>query len=147
MGNIIWQFQKPCTLTQRNNLKLFIQDIFKQEKKCLLELAFVFCDDEYLLGINRSFLNHDYFTDIITFDLTEPGAKLITGEIYISIDTVRDNAKQYKRPFSEELHRVIFHGCLHLCGFKDKAKPDQLQMRRKEDHYLERYGFKLNRQS
>jgi len=141
MGKILWQFQKSCTLQDRNKLKLFILDIFKLEKRPLAELSFVFCDDDYLLGINRSYLNHNYFTDIITFDLTEPDSQLVTGEIYISIDTVRENSVRFNCSFREELHRVIFHGCLHLCGYGDKKRGDKVQMRLKEDFYMTKYGL------
>jgi rRNA maturation RNase YbeY len=145
MGKILWQFQKTCTLQDRDRLKLFVQAIFRQEKKKLGDLSFVFCDDEYLLGINKSFLHHDYYTDIITFDLTEPGSKVLSGEIYISIDTVRDNALHFKCSFKEELHRVIFHGCLHLCGYGDKKKVEKAVMRSKENFYLNQYGFQVEK--
>jgi rRNA maturation RNase YbeY len=142
MGKIFWQFQKACALQERNRLKLFLQHIFQKEKKSLGELVIVFCDDDYLLGINRAFLKHDYFTDIITFDMTEPGSSKLKGEIYISIDTVRDNADRFNCSFKEEIHRVIFHGCLHLCGYGDKKKADIILMRSKENFYLHEYGFK-----
>lgn len=102
-------------------------------------LSYVFCSDDYLLDINRSFLQHDYYTDIITFDLTEPGSKKIDAEIYISVDTIRDNAQRFDTSITKELHRVIFHGVLHLCGYKDKTSKDQELMTRKEDHYLSLY--------
>jgi probable rRNA maturation factor len=122
----------------RRKLKLFINDIFKVEGKVLAELSYVFCSDEYLLNINRQFLNHDYYTDIITFDISETKEK-VQGEIYISIERVADNAKQLNQTVLDELLRVIFHGALHLCGFKDKTKPQQLQMRSKEDYYLSKF--------
>lgn len=103
-----------------------------------MELSYVFCTDEYLLTINRDFLQHDYYTDIITFELSEPGQPVM-GEIYISIDRVRDNAKIHQESFQRELHRVIFHGALHLCGYRDKTKKEQEEMRRKENEYLKRY--------
>ena len=101
-------------------------------------LSYIFCADEYLLQVNRDFLKHDYYTDIISFDLSKDN-KLVDGEIYISIDRVRDNATELGLSFSEELHRVIFHGALHLCGFKDKLPKDIKLMRSKEDHYLSKY--------
>ena len=100
-------------------------------------LNYIFCSDKELLKINIDFLNHDYFTDIITFDLSEKDG--IVGEIYISLERVRENAQQLKVPVTEELHRVIFHGALHLCGFKDKTKADKLVMTKKQDEYLYRY--------
>ena len=115
-------------------MKAFLVRLFQKEKKKLEGLNYIFCDDEYLLGINRDFLKHDYYTDIITFDLSAGPATI--GEIYISIDRVKDNAQQLKQPVSKELQRVIFHGALHLCGYKDKRPADIKLMRSKEDHYI-----------
>ena len=92
------------------------------------DLTFIFCDDEYLHKINLEFLNHDTLTDIITFDYTL--GKEIHGEIYISIDRVKENASEFNVSFEEELHRVIIHGVLHLCGYKDKSETDEKQMQR-----------------
>lgn len=125
-------------LQNRTQLKQFITSIFKSEGKKLESLNYIFCSDEFLLNMNRESLNHDYYTDIITFDLSEPGAPT-SGEIYISIDRVRDNAKQLSVSIKEELHRVIFHGALHLCGYKDKSPKDIKAMRAVEDKYLARY--------
>ena len=101
------------------------------------DLTFIFCDDEYLHKINLEFLNHDTLTDIITFDYTL--GKEIHGEIYISIDRVKENASEFKVSFEEELHRVIIHGVLHLCGYKDKSETDEKQMRSKENFYLQTF--------
>jgi rRNA maturation RNase YbeY len=101
------------------------------------DLTFIFCDDEYLHKINLEFLNHDTLTDIITFDYTL--GKEIHGEIYISIDRVKENASNYKVSFKEELRRVIIHGVLHLCGYKDKSEADESQMRSKENFYLQAF--------
>ncbi|RYD83098.1 MAG: rRNA maturation RNase YbeY [Sphingobacteriales bacterium] len=136
---IEFNYQKKIALRQRTQLKAFLASIFKKEKKKFGSINYVFCSDEYLLDINRSFLNHDYFTDIITFDLSEPGATSIDAEIYISIDTIRDNAQRFNTTISKELHRVIFHGILHLCGYKDKTPKDQALMTKKEDYYLNLY--------
>lgn len=125
-------------LTQRTHLKSFITSLFKREKKRLAEIHYIFCSDDYLLEINRQHLQHDYYTDIITFDLSEPGQP-INAEIYISVDRVRDNAGQFKTSLKNELHRVIFHGALHLCGYKDKRPKDQEVMRKMEDKYLAIY--------
>ncbi len=124
---------------QRKALKAFIEKIFLLEGKVAGELSFIFCDDEYLLQINRQYLSHDYYTDIITFDLSENKDK-INGEIYISIDRVKENATTFKSSFSKELHRVIFHGVLHLCGHKDKTRMQKSQMRSLEDKYLQQYS-------
>lgn len=125
------------SLKDRSRLKRLIKSLFLKEGQKLLSLNYVFCSDKRLLEINRRFLHHDYFTDIISFDLS--GDVGIEGEIYISIDRVRDNAKKMGIPFKLELHRVIFHGALHLCGYKDKTKTEQRKMRDKEDHYLASY--------
>jgi probable rRNA maturation factor len=126
------------TLANRTGLKRFVQQIFKSEKKNLSHLSYIFCSDEYLLNINKTHLRHNYYTDIITFDLSNtPGA--ITGEIYISTDRVRDNAAKLGVSIKEELHRVIFHGALHLCGYKDKTAKDQKTMRAAEDRLLGKY--------
>lgn len=120
--------------TSKAYLKVFIATIFSKEKKQLGSLHYVFCSDEYLLNINKTFLQHDYYTDIITFDLSESNS--IEGEIYISLDRIKENAILQKTKISEESIRVIFHGVLHLCGYKDKSKKDILEMRSKEDYYL-----------
>jgi probable rRNA maturation factor len=124
-------------LQHKTWLKSFIETIFKKEKKALAALRYIFVSDEKLLEMNRSFLNHDFYTDIITFDLSEKDG--IIGEIYISVDRVNDNALTHGTTKSEELLRVIFHGALHLCGFKDKKKSEILLMRQKEDSYLRLY--------
>jgi len=137
--NISFNFLAKTSLLKRQQLKSFIKDIFKNEKKKARSLNYIFCSDQYLLEINKTYLGHNYFTDIITFDLTEPGSKTIEGEIYISIDTVKDNAKRFKTTISKELYRVIFHGVLHLCGYDDKTITDKSQMTEKENYYLEKY--------
>ncbi|OFX34768.1 MAG: rRNA maturation RNase YbeY [Bacteroidetes bacterium GWF2_42_66] len=107
--------------------------IEKEKFKCG-DLSFIFCFDEYLLKINKEYLNHDYYTDIITFNYVE--GNIISGDIFISIDRVRDNAQQYGVSFENELSRVIIHGVLHLIGFDDKDESSQSIMRMKEDEYL-----------
>jgi probable rRNA maturation factor len=119
----------------RTKLKSFLNALFIKERKQLGELNYVFCSDDYLLDINRRFLSHDYYTDIITFDISESKAEVI-GEVYISIDRVKDNAVQLQQTTQRELLRVIIHGALHLCGYKDKTKAQQKIMRQKEDNYL-----------
>ncbi|MEI2749165.1 MAG: rRNA maturation RNase YbeY [Ferruginibacter sp.] len=136
---INFYFQQTATLRSRRKLKSFLADLARKERKQLDELSIVFCSDEYLLNINREHLAHDYYTDIITFDLSASKEAGISGELYISIDRVKDNAKQFGSTFTQELHRVIFHGLLHLCGYKDKRQTDIAMMRKKEAHYLKRY--------
>jgi probable rRNA maturation factor len=98
------------------------------------DLQFIFCSDQYLLDLNIRFLSHDYFTDVITFDYSEK--KIVSGDIYISIDRVRDNAEKQKQTFEDELHRVMVHGVLHLLGYTDKGKGNKARMRGKEDKFL-----------
>ncbi len=102
--------------------------------KTISEISYVFCTDDYLLDMNQRFLNHDTLTDIITFDYTVGNE--IGGDIFISVERVADNAKDFNVEFMEELRRVIIHGVLHLCGFKDKMKEDEVQMRKREDEAL-----------
>lgn len=130
--------QVSFTLKNRKRLKSFLQGIFKQEKRDLGSLSYVFCSDEYLLDLNHRYLNHDYYTDIITFELSEPG-DLIKAEVYISIDRVKENAKLNNTSFAHELYRVIFHGALHLTGQNDKTPVQSESMRQKEDQYLSQY--------
>jgi rRNA maturation RNase YbeY len=126
------------SLSDRTRLKSFIVSLFKKEGKSLDDMRYIFCSDAYLLEINRQHLQHDYYTDIISFGLSEPGQP-IHAEVYISVDRVKDNARQLRLTIKEELHRVIFHGALHLCGYKDKKAKDQALMRQMEDKYLRSY--------
>jgi len=101
----------------------------------------IFCSDSYLLNMNKSFLNHDYFTDIITFDYVED--KIVSGDLFISLDRIKDNAEKYADNFTQELYRIVIHGVLHLCGYKDKSESEKTAMRAKENQYLKHAG-KLN---
>lgn len=133
-------FLEPVsTLKDRIKLKKFIQKSAMKAGRPITSLNVIFCSDEYLLTINKQYLQHDYYTDIITFDLSENKKGAITAELYISIDRVKDNAAQNQSPIYKELHRVIFHGLLHLLGYKDKLKKDQILMRRMEDKLLANY--------
>lgn len=127
-------------LKERRRLSAYLDTLVKQcrDNNGKISLTYIFCTDEYLLSINQQFLNHDTYTDIITFDLTEPDQTL-GGEIYISADRVRENAKSFNVDYQTELHRVIFHGALHLCGFKDKTTADKKKMRAMEDQCLQEY--------
>lgn len=116
-------------------LKKMVETIFKKENVKLAHIDYIFCSDEYLLAINQSALNHDYYTDIITFPLSEKGLP-IEAEIYISLDRVKENAKTLDQTYQRELARVIAHGALHLCGYKDKSKKDISIIRAKEDFYI-----------
>jgi rRNA maturation RNase YbeY len=141
LSPIQFHFQIPCVLTDRGLLKAFIVSVFRKEKKPMAGLNIIFCDDDYLLTLNRKFLHHDYYTDILSFPLSGSGDPL-TAEIYISIDRVKDNAVNLQTSIRKELHRVIFHGILHFCGYKDKSSADIRKMRAMEEKYLTAY-FKL----
>jgi len=130
--------KKTSFLKDRKRLKLFIEKIFKIEKKKLKELHYILCTDNHLLKINQQFLKHDYYTDIITFDLSESSS--IYGEVYISIDRLKENAVKYNSSKPDELHRLFFHGAIHLCGYNDKTAKDKTAMSEKEDAYLKLYS-------
>ena len=139
-GKNIYFFFNGVKLSLRNRRKLkeFLVSIFRWEKVKLHSLNFVFSTDKEVRSINKEFLNHDYFTDIITFCLSEKGQPVV-ADIYISVDRIRDNALLEKETFQRELHRVVFHGALHLCGYGDKSREEIKRMRKREDHYLARY--------
>jgi rRNA maturation RNase YbeY len=138
-AKIQFHILQKVSLEERTRLKQFLIALFRREKKPLAELTYIFCSDQRLLEINRQFLQHDFYTDIITFPLASPGQP-ISGEIYISVDRVRENAAAFGSSVRKELHRVIFHGALHLCGYKDKSPRDEKLMRKMEDKYLELYN-------
>jgi probable rRNA maturation factor len=124
-------------LRDRTAVKQVLQKLFEQERQPLKNLRYIFCTDEYLLRINRDFLQHDFYTDIITFQLgNEPDTLGVEGEIYVSVERVRDNARTLAVPIRQELLRVIFHGALHLCGYGDKTSEEEVVMRAKEDEYI-----------
>ena len=125
------------SLKGREKLKVFVEFIFRKEKKGLSFVNYIFCSDKRLLEINRQFLNHNYYTDIISFELSETDST--QAEVYISVDRVKDNSKSLGNSFKSELHRVIFHGALHLCGFGDKTGEEKVEIHQKEDFYLSRY--------
>lgn len=112
--------------------------MFRRQGKKLEAVNFIFCTDEYLLELNQEHLNHNTFTDIITFELSPQGQPLV-ADIYISIERVKENARLFGVSFKEELHRVIFHGALHLCGYKDKKPGEQRVMRNMEAEWLGKY--------
>ena len=119
------------SLEKETTVKNWIKKILKQEGKTAGNISYLFCSDDYLLKINRQFLQHDFYTDIITFDYSEKAK--IEGEIFISIDRVKENAKIFKQPFERELMRTIIHGVLHLCGYTDKKPADKKRMTAKEN--------------
>ena len=128
----------PSDLRNTENLKQFIESIFRRQRQSLSSINYIFCKDKTILEINKKYLNHDFYTDVITFNLT-PNNKAITAEAYISVERVRDNAKKMGVSIKSELHRVLFHAALHLCGYKDKKQKDIELMRKKEDALLSKY--------
>lgn len=116
------------------NVEKNIEAVLSNENRTLGEINYIFCSDEYLLNINKQYLKHDYYTDVISFDYSEDD--IISGDIFISVDTVKDNAKEYDVKFEKELARVMVHGVLHFIGYKDKTDEDAKQMRQKENQYL-----------
>lgn len=140
MNRITFRYaDRKLNIAHKTATRTFVETLFRKEKKKLAVINYVFCSDKYLLEINRSFLHHDYYTDIITFGLSAPDEP-VEAEIYISIDRVKDNARQLGISFREEMLRVIFHGALHLCGYRDKKKGEIEMMRKKEDHYLRTFA-------
>ena len=128
----------PTRLKNTANLKHFIESIFKIEMQSLGSINYIFCSDRVILEINKKYLNHDFYTDVITFDLS-PDNKTISAEVYISIERIRDNAKQLGLSIKSELHRVLFHAALHLCSYNDKKKKDKEIMRKRENDLLAKY--------
>lgn len=128
------------TVEDAKQYKRWIEATIKEENSIAGAISIIFCSDNYILKINNEYLQHDYFTDIITFDYceNEEGRKQISGDLFISVDTVHSNADIYGVRFREELDRVIIHGILHLIGYNDKSVEEQKMIRGKEDFYLEK---------
>jgi probable rRNA maturation factor len=130
--------KSPFYFPKRTDLKAFLLKLFKNEGYKVEALNYIFCSDAYLLKINKEFLKHNTYTDIITFGFSK-GREPVIADVYISIERVKENSRHYHSGFQRELHRVIFHGSLHLCGYKDKTAHDIIAMRKMEDHYLKKY--------
>ncbi|MEY3435572.1 MAG: rRNA maturation RNase YbeY [Bacteroidota bacterium] len=153
MKRIRFHEQHPARwFRNRTFMKDALLRLFKKEGHELEQLDVIFCSDAFLLNLNQEYLGHDTYTDIITFDLSNRkkiavlGKKLpIIGELYISIDRIQENARQFQADRQTELNRVIFHGCLHLCGFGDKKKHEKELMKAKEEEYIKRYARNLPR--
>ena len=122
---------------QKQQKNRWIKETAAEYKKKTGYIAYIFCSDERILEVNKQYLEHDYYTDIITFDYSE--GKVISGDIFISIDTVRTNAREFGVSFEQELNRIIIHGILHLCGQDDKTPELRLEMTRKENLAIERF--------
>lgn len=131
---IQFSFQTNYPLKSRTKIKQWIKQIIESKGKKTGNITYIFCDDEYLLEVNKQYLQHDYYTDVITFDYVEND--LIGGDIFISTDRVRENALAFGSSETEELHRVIIHGALHLLGLKDKSEKEASQMREAENEAL-----------
>jgi len=128
----------PNRFRRKKAIKESIDRLFKSEKQPFESLNYIFCDDKFILKINKKYLKHRFRTDVITFNLSEK-SDLVEGEIYISIPTVKKNSRFYNVPFSHELQRVMVHGALHLCGYEDETDSDRKTMKAKEDHYLAKF--------
>lgn len=131
---IQFSFQTNYPLKSRTKIKQWIKHVIEAKGKKTGNITYIFCDDEYLLEVNKQYLQHDYYTDVITFDYVEND--LISGDIFISTDRVRENALAFGSSETEELHRVIIHGALHLLGLKDKSEKEASQMRQAENEAL-----------
>jgi probable rRNA maturation factor len=135
-------FEEDITykLKHKTALRQWISQTIQAEGFKLKELTYIFCSDSYLLQINQQYLNHDTYTDIITFDNSDI-EKVIVGDIFISIERIRENAAKFNITETDELHRVIIHGALHLLGYKDKTPATKQKMTQKEDFYLNKREF------
>ncbi|WP_062055090.1 rRNA maturation RNase YbeY [Aquimarina longa] len=127
-------YETDSKLASEASLSSWISTVILSEKKTEGEISFIICDDEYLLKINQDFLNHDTYTDIISFDTTL--GNQLNGDIFISSERVRENATEFKVSFDEEMRRVLIHGVLHFCGYKDKSEEEAKLMRQKENEKL-----------
>ena len=128
-------------ITNKAELKKWLQAVAKSEKKSIGDLTYIFTGDDYLHDLNKKYLHHNTLTDIITFDYSEDG--ILNGDIFISIERVKENALKFKATFKEELYRVMVHGLLHLAGYTDKTKATQAKMRKKENEALVAFKRKL----
>jgi len=135
-------FEEDITFKPKdqNRIKQWIKNAIAAEGYKLDELNYILCSDQYLLQINQQYLNHDTYTDIITFDNSEVSG-IITGDIFISVERIRENAVKFNTGEKDELHRVLIHGALHLLGYKDKSAADKKLMTKKEDEYLGKRTF------
>tara|TARA_B110000444_G_scaffold103006_1_gene97237 strand:- start:488 stop:898 length:411 start_codon:yes stop_codon:yes gene_type:complete len=121
-------------IKDKNRLTLWIEEVINKERRLIKELVFNFCSDDSLLKLNKEFLNHDTLTDVITFDYSV--SETISAEVFISVDRVRANSKEFHQDFNDEIKRVMIHGVLHLCGYKDKTTKEKALMSDKENLYL-----------
>jgi rRNA maturation RNase YbeY len=134
MGIQYFNEDVPLPKLKKRKSTNWIKSTILSEGKRVGDISFIFCSDNYLLEINKSYLDHDYFTDIITFDYVE--GTLVSGDIFISVDRVLENSVEFKTTPEDEMNRILIHGVLHLVGYKDKNKKDKLLMTEKENYYL-----------
>lgn len=140
MNNIQIFFEKVQPIkAKKNSIKKQISRVIISESKQVGDISVIFCSDEYLLEINRQFLNHDYYTDVITFDYVE--GNVVSGDVFISLDRIKENSLLFHNQAIMELYRVVFHGVLHLIGYNDKTLEEIKEMRSKEEYYLNEVDF------
>ncbi|MCT4205016.1 rRNA maturation RNase YbeY [Elizabethkingia anophelis] len=130
-------YENVAPISNEEKRAEWLEKLILEEGKKPGDINYILCDDEFLLEINRQYLDHDYYTDIITFDYCK--GKIISGDIFLSLQRVLDNASMLETKQEEELNRVLAHGILHLCGYKDKTEEEQKTMRSKEDYYIGKY--------
>jgi rRNA maturation RNase YbeY len=135
---IVFEYLKTEDITEINQNKKWLNQVISNESKREGDITYIFCDDDYLLEKNIRFLNHNTLTDVITFDYCEGNS--VSGDIFISIERVKENSEIFKVDFLTELNRVMVHGLLHLLGYKDKTEKESNLMRKKENYYLSKYG-------
>ena len=129
--------QTTYRLRDKRKVAAWLKEVAREEGYALGDVTYIFCSSEVHRKMNIDFIGHDYFTDVITFDYSDlKGEGIVSGDIFIDVDTVKDNARIYGATFTSEMHRIIVHGVLHLCGQKDKTPRAEKQMHRKEDKYL-----------
>jgi rRNA maturation RNase YbeY len=141
VSNIDFFFEdiQPISINQIS-IKKYVNNLINKELKVCGDISVVFCSDNYLLEMNKQYLEHDYFTDIITFDYVE--GKTISGDLFISFDRIKENSKQFDTELVKEIYRVVFHGILHLVGYNDKTDAEQKLMTEKENFYLKKVDFR-----
>jgi rRNA maturation RNase YbeY len=123
---------------KKQRIRAWLSFVAKEEGKQMGDISYIFCSDDYLFRMNERYLQAAYFTDVITFDYSEDN--MVSGDIFISVDRVRANAKEFKQSFFSEMLRVILHGILHLCGYNDKTKEEEAKMREMEEYYLQKFA-------
>ena len=134
---ISFNYEVEFELSNEEHFSKWISEVILSESKKEGDINYIFCDDDYILEINKQYLNHDYYTDIISFDYSVGNE--LHGDIFISIDRIKENASDFNVTFDEELKRVIIHGILHYCGYKDKSDDDEVLMRQKEDEKIKMF--------